>query len=436
MLKVLQRFMAANTKQVFEHDVLAVGDQGFTKAQFSALVRFNDAHEQKFFRVGHNTLRFTEYVGVIQVGDLAIEVLPKVGQASTAEGSKWRRVLVKMLGEARVIGVPANQADLARTKSPLIDLYLKSFLSEARALLHSGLVKRYRREEGNVRALKGRVLFVKQLRYNSIHSERMFTEHQKFDRDNSFNQILKLALSILARSARSADVVAGASELVLGFDGVSIPPITASTLRSLVWRRDTERYRSALQLAIFIIENYSPDLRGGKEHVLAILVDMNKLFEKYVLVQLKRARSLFADVSVQVTSQSQSLFWGQSKVRPDVTIDWIAQGKPQRVILDTKWKLPDAGLPSDADLKQMYAYNLHFGATLSVLVYPHTMVGRSEVKAAFAVGSTAELAHYEHKCAMHFVNLFDESGGFRSDIGTSLLRDAVGVNPVPAETYG
>ena len=68
-------------------------------------------------------------------------------------------------------------------------------------------------------------------------------------------------------------------------------------------------------------------------------------------------------------------------------------------------------------------------------MYPHTMVGRSELKAAFVVGSTAELAHYEHKCAMHFVNLFDQSGGLRSDIGASLLRDAVGVAVPDAKVY-
>ena len=154
--------MPAKSKQVFEHGELAVGAQGLTKSQFAALVRFNDAHGQKYFRVGHNRLRFTEYVGVIQVGDLAIEVLPKVGQASPAEGLKWRRVLVKMLGEARIIASPANEAVLARTRSPLIDLYLNAFLDETRALVHRGLVKRYRREEGNVGVLKGRIIFAKQ----------------------------------------------------------------------------------------------------------------------------------------------------------------------------------------------------------------------------------------------------------------------------------
>ena len=427
--------MPAKSKQVFEHGELAVGAKGLTKSQFAALVRFNDAHGQKYFRVGHNRLRFTEYVGVIQVGDLAIEVLPKVGQASAAEGLKWRRVLVKMLGEARVIAAPANEAVLARTRSPLIDLYLNAFLDETRALVHRGLVKRYRREEGNVGVLKGRIMFAKQLRYNSLHAERMFTEHQKFDRDNIVNQILKLALSILARSARSIDVAAAATELLLAFDRVAIPALSACTVEGFVWRRDTERYRKALQLALFIIENYSPDIRAGTQHVLAIMVDMNRLFEKYVLVQLNRAKSLFSGAAIQVTDQAKSVFWGESGLRPDVTIDWVEQGKARRVILDTKWKLPEAGVPSDPDLKQMYAYNLHCGAELSVLVYPHTTAGSPVINKAFEFGRTPVLTKYGHRCAMHFVNLFDGNGRLRNDIGAGLLRDAVGVNPVLAEAY-
>ncbi len=427
--------MPAKSKQVFEHDVLAVGDGGFTKSQFAALVRFNDAHGQKFFRVGYNKLQFTEYVGVIQVGDFAIEVLPKVGRVDAAEAMKWRRVLVKMLSEARVIASPVNEADLARTRSPLIDLYLNAFLIEAHDVVHRGLVKRYRREEGNVGVLKGRILFAKQLRHNALHAERMFTEHQKFDRDNIVNQILKLALSIVARSASSMHVTAAAKELLLAFDGVAMPALSACTVAGFVWRRDTERYRSALQLALLIIENYSPDMRAGTEHVLAIMVDMNRLFEKYVLVQLNRAKSAFSGIGIQVTDQVKFVLWGESGLRPDVTIDWVEQGKPRRVILDTKWKLPDAGVPSDPDLKQMYAYNLHCGAELSVLVYPHTAAGSPDIDRAFEIGRTPALAQLRHRCAMHFVNLFDGNGRLRTDIGEGLLRDAVGISQVSAAAY-
>ena len=39
-------------------------------------------------------------------------------------------------------------------------------------------------------------------------------------------------------------------------------------------------------------------------------------------------------------------------------------------VLDTKWKNRIPGIPDDADLKQMMAYNYYFGSRQSALIYP------------------------------------------------------------------
>ena len=73
------------TVQVFEHGTLAVGEQGFDAQQLAALVRYNDRHGCAFFTVGHNRLHFGSFVGVIQVGGLAIEILPKLDNDASAD---------------------------------------------------------------------------------------------------------------------------------------------------------------------------------------------------------------------------------------------------------------------------------------------------------------------------------------------------------------
>jgi 5-methylcytosine-specific restriction enzyme subunit McrC len=47
--------------------------------------------------------------------------------------------------------------------------------------------------------------------------------------------------------------------------------IIPQTFERLAFGRNTERSRRAIQLARLIILNYSPDLHGGREHVIAIL---------------------------------------------------------------------------------------------------------------------------------------------------------------------
>ena len=55
--------------------------------------------------------------------------------------------------------------------------------------------------------------------------------------------------------------------------------ITLDTFTRLRYDRSTERYRYAVALARLIILNYQPDVRAGREDVLAILFNMNELFE-------------------------------------------------------------------------------------------------------------------------------------------------------------
>src|SRR6185369_3623232 len=283
--------------QVFEHGTLAVGEQGFTVSQFAALVRYNDRRGCTFFHVGYNRLHFCSFVGVIQVGDLAIEILPKLDNEATPETKpKWQNALLQMLRESGLLAVEAApEADLHLGRSPLVDVYLDAFLAEVERLTHAGLVKRYRVNEGNLYKLKGRIQFAQHVRRNFLHRERMFTAHQVYDRDNVFNRILKCALGIVANLAVRSALVSRATASQLWFEQVADTRVTGETFARLRFDRNTERYRPALQLARFIILNYSPDLRGGHEHVISILFDMNQLFERFILVQLHRAAPHFAD---------------------------------------------------------------------------------------------------------------------------------------------
>jgi 5-methylcytosine-specific restriction enzyme subunit McrC len=320
----------------------------------------------------------------------------------------------------------APEADLHLQQSPLVDLYLDAFLSEVERLSHEGLVKKYRTIQANLYKLKGRILFGQHLRRNLLHRERMYTAHEIYDRDNVFNRVLKCAMGIVGRLAIQPSLVTRGAVQSLALESVSESRITSELSDKLVFDRNTERYRRAIQLARLIILNYSPDLRGGREHVVSILLDMNKLFERFILVQLKQAQAKFADQNLRITGQSQKRFWGSKSLRPDVVVDFDGPENRERVILDTKWKIPRDGQPSDNDLKQMYAYNLQFGSRLSVLLYPCSDSGQVQVSQPFACSDA--LPDYPHACATHYVNLFDDSLQLRRDIGEELVREVILAN--------
>ena len=160
----------------------------------------------------------------------------------------------------------------------------------------------------------------------------MFTAHEIYDRDNVFNRVLKCALGIVELLAVRQSLVTRAATLALLLENVSELRVTLELFDRLKFDRNTERYRRAIQLARLIILNFSPDLRGGQEHVISILFDMNNLFERFILVKLNQAQSKFSDRHLRIVGQTSRRFWASKSLRPDVVADFDFESQRERVI--------------------------------------------------------------------------------------------------------
>ncbi len=91
--------------------------------------------------------------------------------------------------------------------SSLLDIFFESFLAEVDELVHHGLVQKVSPNLRKSSALKGRILFQQQLTKNLVHRERFFTAHVFYDRNNPFNQILRVALDVLIRVSSNPHLV-------------------------------------------------------------------------------------------------------------------------------------------------------------------------------------------------------------------------------------
>lgn len=92
------------TIQVFEHEsIYTYADKSgrfVTAGQLDKLYRFNDENGNKYFTGIRNGIRFNSYVGVIQVGNLIIEILPKIDKVKPDDDSskkQWHNALLQML---------------------------------------------------------------------------------------------------------------------------------------------------------------------------------------------------------------------------------------------------------------------------------------------------------------------------------------------------
>jgi len=411
--------------QVFEHTTLSVRHP-FTEAHFRRLVQYNERHGNRYFDVGLNRIHFRNYVGVIQVGNLTIEILPKADREpeSNEQKMKWQGALIDMLRLVGFIRVASlSDARLRLRPSSLLDIYFESFLAQVEELVHHGLVRKYRQTCGNLPALKGRLLFQQHLSRNLVHREQFYTSHVFYDRNNPFNQILKVALNVLIRVSSSSHLAALAESLCIMFEDIDDINVTEKTFSRLRFTRNTERYRKAIQLARLIILNYMPDVRNGREDVLAILFDMNVLFERYIYAQLKWAEEKDTPRHITFKPQVSRRFWTAKgilkTIRPDIIAQVSTESGSKCIVLDTKWKIPYNGKPSDADLQQMHAYNIQFGACHSYLIYPkvNTM---TDLEGRFFRGEALPQS-YDHQCGMFFLELFDKDR-LRRNLGQDIIE--------------
>lgn len=358
--------------QVFEHQEHRIGDQGFLKSHWEALSRYNELHENKFFVLTHKGVKFNQFVGVIQVGNITIEILPKISQSAEKDDKdKWQKVLIDMLRACRWMTVYAqDKAPLRFKPNSILEAYLELFIKECEELIRQGLVKKYRTVSCNYNALKGKLLFNKQIQINLVHKERFYTKHQVFDRENVFNQILLKALKLIPVISQSPYLKDKVYNLMLAFPELEDVMVEQKTIEKLVFTRNTFRYKAAIEIAAMLLLNYRPDISAGQNHVLAILFDMNDLWEEYIYRQLSRNKP--ADWVIR--SQDSKQFWklnnsSRSKtVRPDIIIH--NQTRKVNLVIDTKWKTLPNDIPADEDLKQMFVYNEYWNSKNAVLLYP------------------------------------------------------------------
>lgn len=365
---------------VFEYSNLYKKDLPITDLSerdkvYKALVDFHGKDNNgtfPYYSLVKDGIRFKQYVGVLCVGNLIIEVLPKADKKAKGDDNKeeWRNCLLHMLNRVYSLEVKSpSQAPQKISSSPILDIFIYRFLNEVDTLLNRGLVKCYHKEEKNLFTWKGKLLWNKHLSKNFAHQECFYVNYTTYDREHIMNRILRQALIVISKIVGDKFLKGRASYTLFNFPELKELQVTDETFSNLTFNRKTEDYRNAIEIAKLILLHYMPNTFVGKRDILALMFDMNKLWEEFIYRVLRRGLN-----NSTVKAQSQKVFWksissnGIKTVRPDIVLKKYGE----TFIMDTKWKLPIMQTPSDGDLHQMHAYLKRFNAKKVALLYPKT----------------------------------------------------------------
>lgn len=361
----------SNHITVFEHQTLKQGQQFgqgvFDEVKLKALQQFYGEKGVPYYSLIHKGVKFCEYVGVLQVGNLTIEVLPKADK--NEDQAHWRSVLIGML---RAVGGFSIQAptvsNLKIRPNSILELYFELFLEEVSYLVHQGLIKKYRKIEGNKKALKGNLQFAQQLQLNHVHKERFYVKHTIYDGQHILHQLLYKTLLLLHQINTRAKLKSKIGSLLLDFPEQRDIKVSESIFSKIQFDRKTDGYKRAIAISRLLLLNYHPDVITGRNNVLALMFDMNALWEQFVYASLLRNKK----PGITVSPQQPKSFWkpkagNRVSMRPDIVLN---KGQEDCAVLDTKWKNLGSNNPSPEDLRQMFVYHDYFNAKKVALVYP------------------------------------------------------------------
>ena len=311
--------------------------------------------------VGGKFIQARNYVGVLQTkSGLTIEILPKIADKNDAERSK--AVFIKMLRTLK--NFPFKSSNLASLKTqnlPLLEIFISMFLCELEALVKKGIKSDYVALEENLNFLKGKLNINEQIKRNSIHKERFYVGYSEFLSDIKINRIIKTTLKFLYKKSNSSKNQQKIRELLFIFDDVSECEDYKNFFAKLVINRQVKHYeQTLLWCKIFLLGNsFTP--HKGDDLALALLFDMNALFESYVGNFIKKS---FPCTILQHSEKHLVEDPKGFKLRPDIFLE----GK---FIADTKWKIVSSRDDiSQADLYQLYAYGKKYECGRLYLVYP------------------------------------------------------------------
>jgi 5-methylcytosine-specific restriction enzyme subunit McrC len=310
---------------------------------------------------GMYSLTPSSEIGAVQVGELQIEIRPKIPIQNllflvsfALDPRKWRDV-----------GFPLDEA------SSLVEAIIPGFVFQLSRAVERGLLHGYVEESAALSTVRGRINIAEQVRSRWGRVPPIEVVFDEFTEDIEENRLLKSALRQLRRlRARSAPARAALASFEPTFLDVASVTYDPRRLPDFSFTRLNQHYENAIHLSKLILRSTSFEHRHGDIEAASFLVDMNAVFEDFVVVALReelgvthrefpqgaKARPLKLDIANRV------------RLRPDIS--WW-QGDQCVFVGDIKYKRLQLKGFLNADLYQLLAYLVATNLPKGLLIYAH-----------------------------------------------------------------
>lgn len=185
--------------------------------------------------------------------------------------------------------------------------------------------------------------------------------------DTESNRILAWTLFVIARAAIGRDEarrnVRLAFRQIVGL--VTLEPVPATACVGRIYTRLDQEYRRLHALCRFFLEHSGPTHEAGDRAALPFLVDMSRLFERFVAAWLE------AHLPPEFRLGAQESFVASREAGITFVMDLVLYDRATNravAVLDTKYKT--AGSMAESDFYQIVTYAKARECANAILIYP------------------------------------------------------------------
>jgi 5-methylcytosine-specific restriction enzyme subunit McrC len=301
----------------------------------------------------------SSWVGAITLRDLAVEIRPKLP-------------MDRLLFLISYALDPARWQDIAfafAEHQSLVEAIIPGYVFQVRRAFARGLLQGYRTEEAALPTVRGRLRFDDQIRERFGIFPPAEVRYDEFTEDIEENRLIKAADARLQRLRIRSDLAQRQLRaLDAALEAVQLVPYDSRQLPDLTYTRLNQHYQRAVELAKLILRSTSFELRHGRVWASAFLVDMNKVFEDFVVVALREALRL-SETTFPQGAKGRRLRLDEARavvLEPDVS--WW-DGTTCNFVGDVKYKRIELTGTPNPDLYQLLAYTVATDLPGGLLIY-------------------------------------------------------------------
>lgn len=316
-------------------------------------------------------VKASHWVGVVQFEEFQVRVRPKL-----IGGEHVLMAVLDYASDSSAFRRYAAKRSFEPDTESLLEIFIRLFVEDCERLVRLGLLTDYVEREDALAAVRGRILFDRQVLERFGQVDRVLCRFDEREHDIIENRLLGYALERCQSLTRDLSTRRRVRRLTRTFElhcGTS-PCDLEEARRSIVYSRLNDHYQPAHQLAWAIIDALGIDdyFDSVSRQHHAFLLNMNTLFERFVERFVSDALAGSA-ASVKKQFSDSNIIRGvdgstHRSIRPDVLVKF-----PQNAIpIDAKYKLYDEKSISTADIYQLHFYGraYHRGAPRGLLIYP------------------------------------------------------------------